>query len=88
MQCNEITNISDFSDKINKPFIVLDGISDPGNMGTILRTCSWFGYYNIIMTSDCVEFYNPKTVRFLLFYYIFISINFYGKRRTDIRIFK
>ena len=63
MQCNEITNISDFSDKINKPFIILDGISDPGNMGTILRTCSWFGFYNIIMTSDCVEFYNPKTVR-------------------------
>lgn len=63
MQCNEITNISDFSDKINKPFIVLDGISDPGNMGTILRTCSWFGCYNIIMTSDCVEFYNPKTIR-------------------------
>ena len=52
MQCNEITNISDFNDKINKPFIVLDGISDPGNMGTILRTCSWFGCYNIIMTSD------------------------------------
>jgi len=43
--------------------IVLDGVSDPGNMGTILRTCSWFGYYNIILSNDCVEFYNPKTIR-------------------------
>ena len=63
MECNEVTNISNFTNKIDKPFIILDGISDPGNMGTILRTCSWFGCYNIIMTRDCVEFYNPKTVR-------------------------
>jgi len=44
-------------------FIILDGISDPGNMGTILRTCSWFGYYNIILTDECVELHNPKTIR-------------------------
>ena len=48
---------------INNNIIVLDGVADPGNMGTILRTCSWFGYYNIIITNDSVELYNPKTVR-------------------------
>ena len=43
--------------------IVMDGISDPGNMGTILRTCSWFGYYDIMLSDKCVELYNPKTIR-------------------------
>ena len=43
--------------------IVMDGIADPGNMGTILRTCSWFGYYDIMLSDKCVEFYNPKTIR-------------------------
>ncbi len=48
---------------INDNIIIIDGISDPGNMGTILRTCSWFGFYNIILTNDSVELFNPKTVR-------------------------
>ena len=48
---------------LQEPFIIFDGLSDPGNMGTILRTCSWFGFYNIIVTKDNVEFYNPKTIR-------------------------
>ena len=47
----------------NNKIIILDGISDPGNMGTILRTCSWFGLYDVIISNDSVEFYNPKTVR-------------------------
>ena len=48
---------------INDNIIIIDGISDPGNMGTILRTCSWFGFYNIMITDNSVEIYNPKTVR-------------------------
>lgn len=42
--------------------LVLDGIRDPGNMGTILRTASWFGITQIICSPDCVEIYNPKVV--------------------------
>lgn len=42
--------------------LVLDGIRDPGNMGTILRTASWFGIKNIICSEDSVELYNPKVV--------------------------
>ena len=49
--------------KISDKIIIIDGISDPGNMGTILRTCSWFGFYNIIMSHNSVDLYNPKTVR-------------------------
>jgi RNA methyltransferase, TrmH family len=42
--------------------LVLDGIRDPGNMGTILRTASWFGAERIICSEDSVELYNPKVV--------------------------
>ena len=63
IKCNDIKELSDIKKHNNEPFIILDGISDPGNMGTILRTCSWFGCYNIIITKECVEIYNPKTVR-------------------------
>lgn len=43
--------------------ILLDGISDPGNMGTILRTADWFGFDEIICSEDTVELYNPKVVQ-------------------------
>ncbi len=43
--------------------IVLDGIADPGNLGTILRTAEWFGVQTIFCTPDCVELYNPKVVQ-------------------------
>jgi TrmH family RNA methyltransferase len=41
----------------------LDNISDPGNVGTILRNCDWFGINEVILTSGCAEIYNPKTIR-------------------------
>jgi TrmH family RNA methyltransferase len=43
--------------------LVLDGIADPGNMGTIIRTAEWFGIYTILCTPDCVELFNPKVVQ-------------------------
>lgn len=42
--------------------VVLDGIRDPGNLGTILRICDWYGINQIICSSDTTEFYNPKVV--------------------------
>jgi RNA methyltransferase, TrmH family len=42
--------------------LLLDGIRDPGNMGTILRTASWFGVERIICSGDSVELYKPKVV--------------------------
>ncbi|SFA45169.1 RNA methyltransferase, TrmH family [Pedobacter suwonensis] len=47
----------------NQFTLVLDGIQDPGNMGTIIRTADWFGFKNIICSPDCVEVFNPKTVQ-------------------------
>jgi TrmH family RNA methyltransferase len=43
--------------------IVLDGIQDPGNMGTIIRIADWFGIQQIICSSDSADMYNPKVVQ-------------------------
>ncbi|NNC84489.1 MAG: RNA methyltransferase [Bacteroidia bacterium] len=43
--------------------IALDGINDPGNFGTIIRTCDWFGVTQIICSENCVELYNPKVIQ-------------------------
>lgn len=43
--------------------LVLDGVQDPGNMGTIIRTADWFGIQNIICSEDTVDAYNPKVVQ-------------------------
>ena len=43
--------------------LVLDGIQDPGNMGTIIRTADWFGIDHIICSDDTVDVYNPKVVQ-------------------------
>jgi len=43
--------------------LVLDGIQDPGNMGTIIRTADWFGIDQVICSEDSVEVYNPKVVQ-------------------------
>jgi len=48
---------------INKFTLVLDGVQDPGNLGTIIRTADWFGFDKIICSEDTVEAYNPKTVQ-------------------------
>jgi RNA methyltransferase, TrmH family len=43
--------------------LVLDGIQDPGNLGTIIRIADWFGIENIICSEDTVDAYNPKVVQ-------------------------
>ncbi|MBX2822522.1 MAG: RNA methyltransferase [Rhodothermaceae bacterium] len=43
--------------------IVLDGVQDPGNVGTIIRTASWFGIDAVMLGSGSVDIYHPKTVR-------------------------
>jgi TrmH family RNA methyltransferase len=42
--------------------IVLDGIQDPGNLGTIIRTADWFGIPQIVASEDTVDVYNPKVI--------------------------
>lgn len=43
--------------------LLLDGIQDPGNMGTIVRIADWYGIRHIIASSDSVDIFNPKVVQ-------------------------
>lgn len=43
--------------------VVLDGINDPGNLGTILRTCDWFGIKKVYCTPGTSDIYNAKCVQ-------------------------
>lgn len=43
--------------------LLLDGVSDPGNLGTIIRTMVASGYKNLLITNDCVDVFSPKVVR-------------------------
>ena len=51
--------------KINESGLILalDAIRDPGNLGTILRLCDWFGIHQIICSKETVDIYNPKVVQ-------------------------
>ena len=56
-QLTELLNLE------NPHFIVLDNLQDPGNMGTIVRTAEAAGVDAVFMSRDCVDIYNPKTIR-------------------------
>mgnify|MGYP000999899360 CR=1 FL=1 len=43
--------------------VALDDVRDPGNLGTIIRLCDWFGISKIICTEETVDMYNPKVVQ-------------------------
>jgi len=60
----EIPNNETFSeDKVNGIILVLDGVQDPGNLGTIIRTADWFGFIDIICSENTVDIYNPKVIQ-------------------------
>ena len=58
-----VFNIADKSIKDSSFYVVLDNISDPGNLGTIIRTCEWFGINQIICSKSSVDCYNPKVIQ-------------------------
>ena len=47
----------------NGLIVALDDIRDPGNMGTIIRLCDWFGIEQLICSTETVDIYNPKVVQ-------------------------
>ena len=47
----------------SKLLLGLDGINDPGNLGTIIRTCDWYNITDIICSNDSVDCFNPKVVQ-------------------------
>jgi RNA methyltransferase, TrmH family len=43
--------------------VALDDVRDPGNLGTIIRLCDWFGIAHLVCSENCVDIYNPKVVQ-------------------------
>ncbi|MDV6168931.1 RNA methyltransferase [Flavobacterium sp. DG1-102-2] len=43
--------------------VALDDVRDPGNLGTIIRLCDWFGISHLVCSEQCVDVYNPKVVQ-------------------------
>ena len=52
-----------WSDEAPGQTLVLETIQDPGNLGTILRTANAFGIDTVVLTGECADVYNPKTIR-------------------------
>ena len=43
--------------------LICDGLRDPGNLGTVIRSASAFGVDTLLLSADCADIYNPKTLR-------------------------
>jgi TrmH family RNA methyltransferase len=56
--------------------IVLDGIQDPGNMGTIIRTADWFGITQIVASEDTVDVFNPKVIGATMGSFMRVSVTY------------
>ena len=55
--------LGDYSINTNELSLALDGVQDPGNLGTIIRIADWFGITHIYCSQDTADVYNPKVVQ-------------------------
>ena len=73
--------------------LVLDGIRDPGNLGTIIRTADWFGFRDIVCSPDCVDVYNPKVVQATMGSIARVVVHYrelaeiFGSRRKEVPVY-
>jgi RNA methyltransferase, TrmH family len=74
-----------FSDE--KIIVMLDNISDPGNLGTIIRTCDWFGVKKILFSENIVDCTNPKVLRSSMgsVFHVNLFENITAANLTDLR---
>ena len=56
-------HIKNSFDPTKKRYVLLDNVQDPGNLGTMIRTCLGFGVDQMILSDDCVDLYNDKVLR-------------------------
>ena len=68
--------------------VCLENISDPGNVGTIIRNCDWFGIKDIILSNTCADVYNPKTIRSSVGSLFHANIFFSSNLINDLNILK
>jgi TrmH family RNA methyltransferase len=65
--------------KAGKPLFFLDGVQDPGHVGTIIRVADWFGFGGVILGSGTADVYHPKVVQATMG-----SITAFGFARSEI----
>lgn len=68
--------------------VALESISDPGNMGTIIRNCDWFGINYVLTTIDCAENFNPKVIRSSAGSVFHLSITEYENFYDELKLLK
>ncbi|MDR1761096.1 MAG: RNA methyltransferase [Bacteroidales bacterium] len=71
----------------NKLTVVIDNIQDPGNLGTIIRICDWFGIENIICSNGSVDIYNPKAIQATMGSFLRVKV-FYEDLQNFIKEYK
>jgi len=59
-----------------KNLIVLDGVQDPGNLGTIIRTADWFGIDQILCSPTTVDLYNSKTLQATMGSFLRVNVHY------------
>ena len=61
---------------------MLDGVSDPGNLGTIIRVADWYGLKQIVVSQDCAAHFNPKVISATMGSFVRVNV-----LRTDLAAF-
>lgn len=72
----------------DKLVLVLDGVRDPGNLGTIIRTADWFGITELICSKDCVDSFNSKVVQATMGSMFRVNILYYDLEQAISKIRK
>jgi len=62
--------------------VALDDINDPGNLGTIIRLCDWFGIENLVCSEATVDCYNPKVVQASMGSHTRVNITYVDLKNT------
>ena len=60
VKTKELESLPNF--RAQELIIALDGVNDPGNLGTIIRIADWYGIKNIVCSNETVDIYNPKVI--------------------------
>ena len=68
--------------------IALDGINDPGNLGTIIRLCDWFGISQILCSNETVDCYNPKVIQASMGSIVRVKCHYLDNLRDSLKALK
>lgn len=76
--CNNLPEKNNTTNLNKDHAFYLDDIRDPGNLGTIIRLCSWFGIKDLFCSEETVELYNPKTIQACMGAFLRVNVHYVG----------